>query len=67
MLLKDWELCQARLEQVRQTAANGWGGLTFESPKKWATGNAAPHPLSRAEGLLDKLNQKGEKQAQDLQ
>ena len=29
------ELCQTHPEQVRQTAANGWGGLTFELPKKW--------------------------------
>ena len=29
------ELCQSHPEQVRQTAANVWGGLTFELPKKW--------------------------------
>ncbi len=29
------ELCQTHPEQVRQTAANAWGGLTFELPKKW--------------------------------
>ncbi len=29
------ELCRTHPEQVRQTAANGWGGLTFELPKKW--------------------------------
>ena len=29
------ELCQTHPEQVCQTAANGWGGLTFELPKKW--------------------------------
>ena len=29
------ELCQTHPEQVRQIAANGWGGLTFELPKKW--------------------------------
>ena len=27
------EQCQSHPEQVRQTAANGWGGLTFELPK----------------------------------
>ena len=27
------ELCQTYPEQVSQTAANGWGGLTFELPK----------------------------------
>ena len=26
------ELCQSHPEQVRQTAANDWGGLTFELP-----------------------------------
>ena len=44
------ELCQTHPEQVRQTAANAWGGLTFELPKKWAAGNAAPRPLPGAEG-----------------
>ena len=29
------ELCQTHPAQVRQTAANAWGGLTFELPKKW--------------------------------
>ena len=29
------ELCQTHPAQVRQTAANTWGGLTFELPKKW--------------------------------
>lgn len=29
------ELCQTYPEQVCQTATNGWGGLTFELPKKW--------------------------------
>ena len=28
-------LCQSYPEQVRQTADNGRGGLTFELPKKW--------------------------------
>lgn len=29
------ELCRSHPEQVRQTADNGRGGLTFELPKKW--------------------------------
>ena len=28
-------LCRTRPEQVRQTDANRWGGLTFELRKKW--------------------------------
>lgn len=28
-------LCRTHPEQVRQTDANRWGGLTFELPKKW--------------------------------
>ena len=52
------ELCQTYPEQVRQTAANGWGALTFELPKKWlrVTPPRVLTPAQRA--VLDKMNQK---------
>ena len=57
---KDWllELCQSHPEQVRQTAANDWGGLTFELPKKWLK-VSPPRVLSPAQrAVLDRMNQK---------
>lgn len=52
------ELCQTRPEQVRQTAANGWGGLTFELPKKWLK-VSPPRVLSPAQrAVLDKMNKR---------
>ena len=51
------ELCQTYPEQVRQTAANDWGGLTFELPKKWLK-VSPPRVLSPAQrAVLDKMNQ----------
>lgn len=50
------ELCQTHPEQVRQTAANGWGGLTFELPKKWLK-VSPPRILSPAQrAVLDRMN-----------
>ena len=51
------ELCRSYPEQVRQIAANGWGGLTFELPKKWlrVTPPRVLTPAQRA--VLDKMNQ----------
>lgn len=52
------ELCQTYPEQVRQTAANDWGGLTFELPKKWLK-VSPPRVLSPAQrAVLDRMNQK---------
>ena len=52
------ELCQTHPAQVRQTAANRWGGLTFELPKKWLK-VSPPRVLSPAQrAVLDKMNQK---------
>ena len=52
------ELCRTHPGQVRQTAANGWGGLTFELPKKWLK-VSPPRVLSPAQrAVLDKMNQK---------
>ena len=57
------ELCQTYPEQVRQTAANGWGGLTFELPKKWLR-VTPPRVLSPAQrAVLDRMNQKNQKQS----
>ena len=51
------ELCQSHQEQVRQTAANAWGGLTFELPKKWLK-VSPPRVLSPAQrAVLDRMNQ----------
>lgn len=51
------ELCRTYPEQVRQTAVNAWGGLTFELPKKWlrVTPPRVLTPAQRA--VLDKMNQ----------
>ena len=51
------ELCRTHPEQVRQTAANAWGGLTFELPKKWlrVTPPRVLTPAQRA--VLDRMNQ----------
>ena len=52
------ELCRTHPEQVRQTADNRWGGLTFELPKKWLK-VSPPRVLSPAQrAVLDKMNQK---------
>ena len=51
-------LCRSFPEQVRQTAANSWGALTFELPKKWlrVTPPRVLTPAQRA--VLDKMNLK---------
>ena len=50
------ELCRTYPEQVRQTAASGWGGLTFELPKKWLR-VVPPRVLTPAQrAVLDKMN-----------
>ena len=55
------ELCQTHPEQVRQTAANAWGGLTFELPKKWLR-VTPPRVLSPAQRtVLDRMNQNKQK------
>lgn len=56
------ELCQSHPEQVRQSAANVWGGLTFELPKKWLK-VSPPRVLSPAQrAVLDRMNQKNQGQ-----
>ena len=55
------ELCRTHPEQVRQTAANGWGGLTFELPKRWLR-VTPPRVLSPAQrAVLDRMNQNKQK------
>ena len=55
------ELCRTRPEQVQQTAANAWGGLTFELPKKWLR-VTPPRVLSPAQrAVLDRMNQNKQK------
>ena len=55
------ELCQTHPAQVRQTAANAWGGLTFELPKKWLR-VTPPRVLSPAQrAVLDRMNQNKQK------
>ena len=49
-------LCQSYPEQVRQTADNGRGGLTFALPKKWLK-VTPPRVLSPAQReVLDRMN-----------
>ena len=51
------ELSRTYPEQVRQTAANAWGGLTFELPKKWLR-VTPPRVLSPAQrAVLERMNQ----------
>lgn len=51
------DLCRTHPEQVRQTADNGWGGLTFELPKKWLR-IVPPRVLTPAQrAVLDRMNQ----------
>lgn len=52
------ELCAAYPGQVRQTTDNGYGGLTFELPKKWLK-VAPPRVLSAAQKeVLAEMNRK---------
>ena len=49
-------LCRDHPSQVRQTADNGRGGLTFELPKKWLK-VTPPRVLSPAQReVVDKMN-----------
>lgn len=51
-------LCESHPEQVRQTADNGHGGLTFELPKKWFK-VTPPRVLSPAQReVLERMNEK---------
>ncbi len=52
------ELCQTHPEQVRQTAANGWGGLTFELPKKWLKVSPPRKPTPAQLEVLARMTQK---------
>lgn len=52
------ELCQTRPGQVRQTAANGWGGLTFELPKKWLKVSPPRKPTPAQLEVLARMTQK---------
>ena len=55
------ELCRSHPEQVRQTAANDWGGLTYKLPKKWLR-VVPPRVLTPAQrAVLDKMNQNKQK------
>ena len=55
------ELCQSYPEQVRKSAANAWGGLTIELPKKWLK-VSPPRVLSPAQrAVLDKMNRNKQK------
>lgn len=51
------ELCQTHPEQVRQTAANGWGGLTFELPKKWLKVSPPRKPTQAQLEVLARMTQ----------
>ena len=52
------DLCRDNPAQVRQTAANRWGGLTFELPKKWlkVSPSRVLSPAQRA--VLDRMNER---------
>lgn len=52
-----WSLCRDYPAQVRETADNGRGGLTFELPKKWVK-LSPPRVLSPAQrAVLERMNQ----------
>lgn len=51
-------LCQTHPEQVRQTADNGWGGLTFELPKKWLKVSPPRKPTPAQLEVLARMTQK---------
>ena len=56
-----WGLCNSYPQQVRQTADNGRGGLTFELPKKWLK-VTPPRVLSPAQReVVDRMNAKRRK------
>ena len=52
------ELCQTHPAQVRQTAANAWGGLTFELPKKWLKVSPPRKPSPAQLEVLARMTQK---------
>ncbi len=52
------ELCRTHPEQVRQTAANAWGGLTFELPKKWLKITPPRKPTPAQLEVLARMTQK---------
>lgn len=57
-----WNLCRDYPAQIRQTADNGRGGLTFELPKKWVK-VSPPRVLSPAQkAVLERMNQKKQEQ-----
>ena len=51
-------LCRTRPEQVRQTDANRWGGLTFELPKKWLKVSPPRKPTPAQLEVLARMTQK---------
>jgi len=51
-------LCQSHPEQVRQTAVNSWGGLTFELPKKWLKITPPRKPTPAQLEVLARMTQK---------
>ena len=56
--MKNLILCRSHPEQVRQTADNGRGGLTFELSKKWLK-VSPPRVLSPAQrAVLERMNAK---------
>jgi len=51
-------LCASHPEQVRRSGDNGYGGMTFELPKKWLK-ISPPRILSEAQKeVLEKMNRK---------
>ena len=52
------ELCQTHSEQVRQIAANRWGGLSFELPKKWLKVSPPRKPTPAQLEVLARMTQK---------
>jgi len=52
------ELCQSRPEQVRQTADNRRGGLTFVLPKKWLKVSPPRKPTPAQLEVLARMTQK---------
>ena len=63
-------LCGSHPDQVRRTADNGYGGQTFELPKKWIK-ISPPRVLSPAQReVIDRMNRKrreskGNKESKD--
>ncbi len=52
------ELCRIHPEQMRQTAANSSGGLTFELPKKWLRIAPPRKPTPAQLEVLARMTQK---------